>query len=108
MQQYIQHHLIDTQFRYDKKSEEHYNLISAFQKSIRGSDEDASLYWLYRMLLAGEKPEYISRRMMKIASEDVGFGDVNATYLTQNIHESIKILKGNEVYSTFSAGFIIK
>ena len=102
----IQEHLTFDKFRYDKKSEEHYNLISAFQKSIRGSDEDASIYWLYRMLLAGEQPEYISRRMMKIASEDVGFGDINATFLTQSIHETIKILKGDEVFSTLAMGVL--
>jgi putative ATPase len=63
---------------YDKDGEEHYNLISAFHKSLRGSDAQASLYWLYRMLLAGEEPLFICRRMIRFASEDVGLADPNA------------------------------
>jgi putative ATPase len=58
--------------QYDKGGEEHYNLISAFHKSLRGSDPDAVLYWLGRMLAAGEDPLYIARRMVRFASEDVG------------------------------------
>lgn len=57
---------------YDKKGEEHYNIISAFIKSLRGSDVDAALYWLARMLEAGEDPEFITRRMIIFASEDIG------------------------------------
>lgn len=57
---------------YDKQGEEHYNLISALHKSLRGSDPDASLYWLTRMLAAGEDPLYIARRMVRFASEDIG------------------------------------
>ncbi|MBW1746766.1 MAG: replication-associated recombination protein A, partial [Deltaproteobacteria bacterium] len=57
---------------YDKSGEEHYNLISAFHKSLRGSDPDAALYWLERMLSAGEDPLYLARRMVRFASEDVG------------------------------------
>ncbi len=63
---------------YDKEGEEHYNLISAFHKSMRGGDEQASLYWLYRMLVAGEDPLFIGRRMIRFASEDVGLADPNA------------------------------
>ncbi|MFP3928522.1 MAG: replication-associated recombination protein A [Desulfobacteraceae bacterium] len=63
---------------YDKDGEEHYNLISAFHKSLRGSDAQASLYWLYRMLEAGEDPLFIARRMVRCASEDVGLADPNA------------------------------
>jgi putative ATPase len=63
---------------YDKDGEEHYNLISAFHKSLRGSDTQASLYWLYRMLLAGEDPLFIARRMIRFASEDIGLADPNA------------------------------
>jgi len=63
---------------YDKDGEEHYNLISAFHKSLRGSDVQASLYWLYRMLEAGEDPLFIARRMIRCASEDVGMADPNA------------------------------
>ncbi len=63
---------------YDKDGEEHYNLISAFHKSLRGGDAQASVYWLYRMLLAGEDPLFIGRRMIRFASEDVGLADPNA------------------------------
>jgi putative ATPase len=63
---------------YDKDGEEHYNVISAFHKSLRGSDGQASLYWLYRMLGAGEDPLFIARRMLRFASEDVGLADPNA------------------------------
>jgi putative ATPase len=63
---------------YDKAGEEHYNLISAFHKSLRGSDAQASLYWLYRMLMAGEDPLFICRRMIRFASEDVGMADPQA------------------------------
>ncbi|MCX5907003.1 MAG: replication-associated recombination protein A, partial [Deltaproteobacteria bacterium] len=64
--------------RYDKSGEEHYNVISAFHKSLRGSDPDAALYWLARMLEAGEDPLYISRRMVRFASEDIGLADPQA------------------------------
>ena len=63
---------------HDKDGEEHYNLISAFHKALRGSDEQASLYWLYRMLMAGEDPLFICRRMIRFASEDVGLADPQA------------------------------
>jgi putative ATPase len=67
---------------YDKDGEEHYNLISAFHKSLRGSDPDAALYWLGRMLNAGEDPLYIARRMIRFASEDVGLADPQALTIT--------------------------
>ncbi len=60
---------------YDKDGEHHYDIISAFHKSMRGSDAQASLYWLYRMLMAGEDPLFICRRMIRFASEDVGLAD---------------------------------
>jgi putative ATPase len=63
---------------YDKSGEEHYNLISALHKSMRESDADASLYWLARMLAAGEDPLYIARRCVRFASEDVGLADPDA------------------------------
>ena len=59
---------------YDKDREEHYNLISALHKSLRGSDPQAGLYWLARMLEAGEDPRYVVRRLIRFASEDVGSG----------------------------------
>ena len=64
--------------RYDKKGEEHYNLISALHKSMRDSDPDAAVYWLARMLEAGEDPLYIARRMVVFASEDIGNADPQA------------------------------
>jgi len=66
---------------YDKDGEEHYNLISALHKSLRGSDPDAALYWLGRMLAAGEDPLFIARRMIRFASEDIGNADPQALIL---------------------------
>ena len=63
---------------YDKSGEEHYNLISALHKSVRNSDADAALYWLARMLESGEAPLYIARRLVRMASEDIGLADPNA------------------------------
>ena len=63
---------------YDKKGEEHYNLISALHKSMRNSDPDAAVYWLARMLEAGEDPLYVARRLVRYASEDVGLADSQA------------------------------
>ena len=63
---------------YDKNGEEHYNLISALHKSMRNSDPDAAVYWLARMLEAGEDPLYIARRLIRFASEDVGLADPRA------------------------------
>lgn len=71
-------------FIYDKNGEEHYNLISALHKSMRNSDPDAALYYLARMLEAGENPLYIARRLIRFASEDIGLADPNA--LTQAIN----------------------
>ena len=67
--------------RYDKAGEEHYNLISALHKSLRGSDPDASLYWFARMLASGEEPMYITRRLVRFASEDVGNADPQALHV---------------------------
>jgi putative ATPase len=69
-------------FLYDKAGEEHYNLISALHKSLRGSDPDAALYWLGRMIEAGEDPLYLARRMIRFASEDVGMADPQALPIT--------------------------
>jgi putative ATPase len=63
---------------HDRAGEEHFNLISAFHKSVRSSDPDAALYWLARMLAAGEDPLYVARRIVRIASEDVGLADPRA------------------------------
>jgi putative ATPase len=64
--------------KYDKGGEEHFNLISALHKAVRGSDVDGSLYWLARMLAGGEDPMYVARRLVRIASEDVGLADPRA------------------------------
>ena len=65
---------------YDKSREEHYNLISALHKSVRGSDPDAALYWLARMLAGGEQPLYIARRLVRMAVEDIGLADPEAVH----------------------------
>ncbi len=67
-----------TLLRYDRNGEEHYNLISALHKSLRDSDPDGSLYWLYRMLESGEDPLYICRRLIRFSSEDIGLSDPQA------------------------------
>jgi len=77
---------------YDKSGEEHYNLISAFHKSLRGSDPDAALYWLERMLSAGEDPLYLARRMVRFASEDVGNADSNALEVALNAMKAFRFL----------------
>ena len=77
---------------YDKEGEEHYNLISAFHKSMRGSDPDATLYWLGRMLAAGEDPMYILRRMVRFASEDVGNADPQALVVTMAAQQAFHFI----------------
>jgi putative ATPase len=81
---------------YDKDGEEHYNLISALHKSLRGSDPDAALYWLARMLAAGEDPLYVARRMIRFASEDVGNAAPGALQLTVAAAETYERLGSPE------------
>jgi len=81
---------------YDKKGEEHYNLISAFHKSLRGGDPDAAIYWMTRMLMAGEDPFYIARRMVRFAAEDVGLADPNALTVAMNAMEAYRFLGSPE------------
>jgi putative ATPase len=81
---------------YDKDGEEHYNLISALHKSLRGSDPDAALYWLARMLEGGEDPLYIARRMIRFASEDVGNAAPGALQLTLAAAEAYRTLGSPE------------
>ncbi len=78
--------------RHDKAGDEHYYLISAFIKSMRGSDPDASIYWLERMLAAGEDPLYMIRRMIRFATEDIGMADPGALTMALNAGESFRIL----------------
>ena len=77
---------------YDKGGEEHYNLISALHKSLRGSDPDAALYWLGRMLAAGEDPLFIARRMVRFASEDVGNADPRALTLCVSAMQAFQFI----------------
>jgi putative ATPase len=77
---------------YDKSGEEHYNLISALHKSVRNSDVDASLYWLGRMLESGEDPLYIARRVVRMASEDIGLAAPEALSLCLSAKEAIDFL----------------
>ena len=108
---------------YDKSGEEHYNIISALHKSIRNSDADAALYWLLRMLEAGEDPLYIVRRLVRFASEDVGLADPLALRIALDAKEAVHFLgmpegglalaecviylaaapKSNSVYTAYSA-----
>ncbi len=79
---------------YDKSGEGHYNLISALHKSIRGSDPDASLYWLARMLTGGEDPLYIARRLIRMAGEDIGLADPQAI---------VQAIAARDVYETLGS-----
>ena len=108
---------------YDKSGEEHYNIISALHKSIRNSDVDAGLYWLARMLDAGEDPLYVARRLVRFASEDVGLADPTALRVALNAKDSVAFIgmpegglalaqcviylaaapKSNAVYTAYSA-----
>ncbi|MBN1633241.1 MAG: replication-associated recombination protein A [Ignavibacteria bacterium] len=78
--------------KYDKKQEEHYNIISAFIKSIRGSDPDAAVYWLARMLKGGEDPKFIARRMIILASEDIGNADPYAITLAVSTFSAVNYI----------------
>ncbi|HQB59573.1 MAG: replication-associated recombination protein A [Patescibacteria group bacterium] len=73
---------------YDKTGEEHYNIISALHKSMRGGDANAALYWLARMLEGGEDPKYVARRLLRFASEDVGLADNFALVLANNVFDA--------------------
>jgi putative ATPase len=77
---------------YDKAGEEHYNLISALHKSVRNSDADAALYWLGRMLEAGEDPLYIARRVVRMAVEDIGLADPNALSLCMAARDAVDFI----------------
>lgn len=81
----IKESLKKTHMLYDRKGDNHYDMISALHKSVRASDENAALYWLTRMLAGGEDPVYIARRLVRAASEDIGLEDPKA--LGKNIDE---------------------
>lgn len=82
--------------RYDKGGEEHYNLISALHKSVRNSDPDAALYWLARMIESGEDPLYLARRMVRMASEDIGLAEPGALAVTLAAKEAFDFLGAPE------------
>jgi putative ATPase len=83
---------------YDKSGEEHYNLISALHKSVRNSDPDAALYWLARMLESGEDPVYLARRMVRMASEDIGLAEPGALAVTLAARDAFEFLGPPEGY----------
>lgn len=78
--------------RYDKKGEDHYNTISAFIKTLRGSDPDAALIWMYKMLESGEAPRFIFRRMAIFASEDIGNADPRALQIVMSAHQAFEFV----------------
>jgi putative ATPase len=82
--------------RYDKSGEEHFNLISALHKSVRNSDPDAALYWLARMLESGEDPRYLARRMVRMASEDIGLAEPGALAITLAAKDAFDFLGAPE------------
>lgn len=84
----IEEALQRTHLLYDRGGEEHYNIISALHKSMRGSDADASLYWLARMLEGGEDPLYIARRLVRFASEDIGMADPQALVQAVSVYQA--------------------
>ncbi|MBU0780210.1 replication-associated recombination protein A [Loktanella salsilacus] len=82
--------------KYDKSGDEHYNLISALHKSVRGSDPDAALYWLARMLTGGEDPRYLARRIVRMAVEDIGLADPQAQHICIQAWETYERLGSPE------------
>lgn len=81
---------------YDKKGDNHYNLISALHKSVRGSDPDAAIYWFSRMIQGGEDPLYLARRLIRMATEDIGLADPNALNIAIAGHSAYQILGSPE------------
>lgn len=77
---------------YDKQGEQHYDIISAFIKSIRGSDPNAAVYWLARMIAGGEDPKFIARRLLILASEDIGNANPNALLLAQSCFDAVNVI----------------
>lgn len=77
---------------YDKNGEQHYDIISAFIKSLRGSDPNAAVYWLARMIRAGEDPKFIARRMLILASEDIGNANPNALLLANSCFQAVNVI----------------
>ncbi|MGV3609329.1 MAG: replication-associated recombination protein A [Fluviicola sp.] len=84
--------LAQQRVRYDKDGEQHYDIISAFIKSIRGSDPDAAVYWLARMIEGGEDPKFIARRLLISAAEDVGLANPTALIMANNTFQAIQVI----------------
>lgn len=84
--------LTDAPVRYDRDGDSHYDIISAFIKSIRGSDVDAAVYWLARMIQGGEDPRFIARRLMILAAEDIGLADPQALVLATSVAQSVALI----------------
>lgn len=93
---FIEHIIQKKMLFYDKNGEEHYNLISALHKSMRGSDPDAAAYWTIRMIESGEDPLYIIRRIVRFAAEDIGLADTNALVVSLAAKESFHFLGAPE------------
>ncbi len=89
---------------YDKAGEQHYDIISALHKTLRGSDPDAALYWLARMLEAGEDPLYIVRRLVRFASEDVGMADPQALVVAMAAQQAVHFIGMPEGNLALAAG----
>ena len=92
--------------RYDKDGEQHYDIISAFIKSVRGSDPNAAVYWLARMIAGGEDPKFIARRLLIIASEDIGLANPNALLIANTTFDSVSKLGWPESRIVLSQGTI--
>src|SRR5207248_7492077 len=89
-------------YRYDKAGDQHYDVISAFIKSLRGSDPDAALYWLARMIEAGEDPLFIVRRLVILAAEDVGLADPQALAIAVAAQQAVHFVGMPEGYLPMS------
>ena len=85
----VEEQLQQNPLAYDKQGDMHYDIISAFIKSIRGSDPDAALYWMARMIEGGEDPQFIARRVVISASEDVGLANPNALLLANAAFDTV-------------------
>ncbi|GAB4291900.1 MAG: replication-associated recombination protein A [Myxococcota bacterium] len=90
--EFVEEALLSKAIHYDKNGEEHYNVISAFIKSLRGSDPDAALYWMARMLEGGEDPLFIVRRMIIFAAEDIGVANPLALLLATSCHQAVHFI----------------
>lgn len=90
--EYVLKHVQQNMALYDKAGEQHYDVISAFIKSIRGSDPNAAVYWLARMIAGGEDPLFIARRLLILASEDIGNANPNALLLANNCFQAVNVI----------------